>query len=46
MLDSDAGAPVGIPDINDYLYLEGILYERRKIDSYNLIAINIVVPTT
>ena len=44
MFNSDTGAPEGIPGLNNYLYLDGILNKRCKIDNDNID--NIVVPAT
>ena len=37
--------PSGIVGLNNYLYLGGVLYKRRKIDRNQLVVLNIVIPT-
>ena len=46
IINKDNGAPTGVPGLNSFLYLDGILYKRRKIDNNKLLIMNLVVPTS
>ena len=46
IINKDNGAPTGVPGLNSFLYIDGILYKRRKIDNNNMLIMNIGVPTS